>query len=488
MAFWPAYRGLSGRLFGNDWDYAQSLWFLSWIPHALEHGGNPFFSNALLAPNGVNLAQNTASPVLGLLATPLEAAFGPVTAVNLVMVSAMPASATAAFVALRQVRLVLPAAAVGGLVYGFSPYMVGQGLDHVELAFTPLIPVMALLGYRIARGEGRPRRLGGWLGVLVGLQFLVSPEILAITAVGALVAIGVLLVRRRPVRTRIPATAPGAALTAAVVAVAMVAYPLWMMLAGPQHFIGRPWPSANPYHSDLLSFIVPGPLQGVSLGMRSIGARLDVFSGLTEAGGYLGVPVLLLAGYFVWRSRRSLRMQVAAAIGVCAAVLSLGPRLTVDGVATSVPLPFAAFEHLPLLGDVLPSRVGFAVAAAMAGVLAFGLDDALRHHPLRRGARAGRTGRNGAVLALITTLVVVATYLPARPGPHRFQVQSVSVMPAAVERAIPPVTPSPHLSLRHPAEHAAHALAGPVRLLLPAHRWLRLPSRAPPTALPSSRT
>ena len=77
----------------------------------------------------------------------------------------------------------------------------------------------------------------------------------------------------------------------AVVAV-LLAYPAWMMLAGPQHISGTTFPTVNLYHNDLFDFVVPGPLQKVSLGMRSLGNRLTAGLGPTEADGYIGVPVL----------------------------------------------------------------------------------------------------------------------------------------------------------------------------------------------------
>ena len=70
-AYWPVLPDISGKLFSNASDFTQSVWFIGWVPHALAHGLNPFFSNAMYSPTGVNLADNTASPFLGLLTAPL---------------------------------------------------------------------------------------------------------------------------------------------------------------------------------------------------------------------------------------------------------------------------------------------------------------------------------------------------------------------------------------------------------------------------------
>ena len=173
VAYWPVLPGISNRLFGQGTDYVLSAWFIGWVPHAIAHGLNPFFTNAMFVPTGVNLAQNTASPLLGLLGAPLTEAFSPLVTTNVLMVLAMPVSATAAFVVLRKWKVWLPGAALGGLVYGFSPYMVGQGADHLVFTFVPIPPFIALTIVSILQRKGSPWRLGLQLGLLVVAQYLI---------------------------------------------------------------------------------------------------------------------------------------------------------------------------------------------------------------------------------------------------------------------------------------------------------------------------
>jgi hypothetical protein len=414
IAFWPLN---PNHLFGVQADYTESVWFLAWVPHALAHGLDPFFSNAIFVPTGANLAQNTSSPLLGLMTTPF-AMFSPVVRANLVMLTAMPLSATAAFMVLRKWQVWTPAAAIGGLFYGFSPYMVASATGHPNLLFLPLPPLIVSALVSIVRRRGSPRRLGIQLGLLVTAQYLISPEVLGILAILAIPAVASVVIRH-------PEIARGMAKPVGVsvaVAAVLLAYPVWMMVAGPQHFTGRPWPAANPWHNDLLSFVVPGPLQRVSLGMRSTGIRL-IASGLGSAAlGYIGVPVLVIAGFLAWRSRSSSRMKIASALLVAAGVLTLGSHLAFNGRLTHIPLPFLALDHVPLLQDILPLRINFAVAACVAAVIAFGLDDINRcDQPLRR---------RSSILAVVTLLVSVATQLPMWPpqGPY--------VPPPAV--ALPP--------------------------------------------------
>jgi hypothetical protein len=74
-----------------------------------------------------------------------------------------------------------PAAFVGGLAYGFGPYMVTQGQTHLNLAFVPLPPLIVWCLYELLfEQKRRPVRMGVLLGLLAGAQVLISPELLAL--------------------------------------------------------------------------------------------------------------------------------------------------------------------------------------------------------------------------------------------------------------------------------------------------------------------
>jgi hypothetical protein len=175
--------------------------------------------------------------------------------------------------------------------------------------------------------------------------------------------------------------------------------------------------------------------------MRSLGTRLDPPIVALEIGGYIGVPLLLLSGFFVWRSRRSPRMQLAVILLLGAALLSLGPHLAVDGHVTGVPLPFLVLDKLPLLKNILPSRIDFALGACMGAVVAFGLDDKRREEseadqstaPQR--AYALRAG--SSILAGLTLVVLVGTQLPQWPQQQPFAAQPDSTLPQRIAHAVP---------------------------------------------------
>jgi hypothetical protein len=52
VAYWPLLPSISNRLFGQGADYVLSAWFIGWVPHAIGHELNPFFTNAMFVPTG----------------------------------------------------------------------------------------------------------------------------------------------------------------------------------------------------------------------------------------------------------------------------------------------------------------------------------------------------------------------------------------------------------------------------------------------------
>ena len=188
--------GPSVTLAAGSSDPAQEVWFLAWALHALEHGANPFFSHAQYAPAGVNLLANTSILALGVVLSPVTALFGPVVAFNVAVTLAPALSATAAFFAVRRYAAWQPAAFVGGLCYGFGPFVATDlRFGHLNLTFLAIPPLILLALDDLFVRRSRPApAVGAVLGGLVVVQFFVRTESLAVSAIVAFVGLVVLAV------------------------------------------------------------------------------------------------------------------------------------------------------------------------------------------------------------------------------------------------------------------------------------------------------
>src|SRR5258708_11217770 len=83
---------------GKGGDPPQLMWLMAWWPHALAHGLNPVFTDALWAPRGLNLAWATSMPLASLIAALPIAVTGPVAAYNLLCPLAFALAAWTSFV------------------------------------------------------------------------------------------------------------------------------------------------------------------------------------------------------------------------------------------------------------------------------------------------------------------------------------------------------------------------------------------------------
>ncbi len=177
-------------------DPALFLWFFQWPATALAHGENPFYSTALFHPGGFNMLSQTSVMGLSVPLVPVTWIWGPVASFNVASTLTPALTAFSAFVVLRRWAPWTPAAFVGGLFYGFSPFVL-TSLPYAHLMTAALMllpPILAVLDEILIRQRHSAVWSGVVLGVLVFAQFFLSSEILAIAAVLFVIVLVVLAV------------------------------------------------------------------------------------------------------------------------------------------------------------------------------------------------------------------------------------------------------------------------------------------------------
>lgn len=382
-------------------DPSITTWFLAWPAHALAHGEDPFFSNALFHPAGVNLLSNTGMLAIGVPLAPVTWLWGPVATLNVASTLAPALSALSMCWLLRRWVRWAPAAVAGGLLFGFSPFAVSNlAMGHLDMATTALLPpVVACLDELLVRQRRPVPAVGAALGLLLAVQFFVSTEVLTIVVVMG--AAGVVLVvayaavgHRGELVARGPRAARGLGI-AALVAGALLAWPAWFALAGPSHLSGRIWPATTPGSS----LIGSGPLTLSDLWhlrftQASVVRSFAGYQGRPlPSPGYLGVGLLvvLAAALLVWRRDR--RLWCFGALGAVAVVLGLGGAHAWD--------PWRALANLPVLQDVIAGRFMVAVTLCAAVMLGVAVDRtrcsvlSVNRRRLRGNARARGSASTG---------------------------------------------------------------------------------------------
>ncbi len=299
------------------------------------------------APAGINLMWNTPMLLPGVLLAPVTWLAGPQVSLTIVTTAGFAGSATAMFWVLRRWDVSIPAAALAGAVYGFSPALLQTGLAHYDLELAILPPLIIHAGVRLAAGPPVPAwrpagppvrwlarvpswaRTGAWLGLLVAAQLFTSEELALTTALAGVLVVLVLAVSRP--RTAIRRVAPAAAglVIAAVVALALTGSALWTQFRGPltQHGSAH---LPNVYVNDLTSFVTP---QGALFfhTAASAAAAASYQGGLPEYLGYLGWPLIGVLAVAAVASWRRLAGRAAAITLVVLCVFSLGGHPLIAG-------------------------------------------------------------------------------------------------------------------------------------------------------------
>ena len=405
---------------GND--VPEEIWFLAQTPWVLLHGHNPLANNWLNTPVGVDLMDNTTMPLLGMVGFPITLLLGPIATYNISIDLAIFASAMSFFAMARRFVGWWPAAFIGGLAYGFSPFTSATANAHLFLLFQAVPPLVILFVDRFLRSDAASP---WWCGVAVGLcfvaEFYISTEAFAslcvMTCIAVVISGAYVLSRRIPLDSR--RLARMVACAAVVVAVG-TGYGAWTAVAGPEHISGPAQPASAiaGETNDPLGLVVPTLDQRFTFGHAALGDSLVaardpnwriVFDSPLENGSYVGVPLLiaLIAGSVLLRRKRL--ALFCTAMGAVALVMSMGPYLHVDGRRTGVPLPFIVIAHLPILDSSVASRwiTYFWLFAAL--LLALMLDAVYRSAVVR-----DRLGRFGGVA--VSTLLAVGLLLPLVPA------------------------------------------------------------------------
>ena len=373
----------SGRLpVMTSEDVGQQTWLLALWLHQLASGHLSFFTSLIDGPSGINLLDSASMPLLGVLMAPVTALVGPVGSFLVLLRLAHFVSALAMYFVLRRLDRSTLAAALGGLLYGFAPYMGPPTAIHAFVLFVPLPPLMLLIVWQqLSQPDAkRPLRAGMVLGLLAVLQFLICSEVLVtVTFVGAL-TLGVLAVwaayRRRSLRARLDA---GWRLAAGILAVAvpLLAYPVSIALAGRAHVSG-PTQAPGQRGVDILNIVVPnwtrpGKFGGDLLASLWHAGTATIATWPAENLAYLG-PLLIVGVVVVARGPRDQLTRTVAVLAAIGWVLALGPRLIVDGHTSGVRLPFALAYHVPILQDISPSRLVLYVFLGASVLVATAVD------------------------------------------------------------------------------------------------------------------
>jgi hypothetical protein len=260
------------------------------------------------------------------------------------------------------------------------------------------------------------RRFAVWMAVVLGVQVLISTEVLFAGLLFGFATLGLAfwLVpdRREAIRRLVPVTllAGGAA--------ALVLSPfLYEAVRGLHTHTTVDWPvTARIMSADPLNYVLPTQITWIGgATFKTLSAKFNSPNGglggnLSESGAYIGLPLLALAVWFLVRTWSRPASRVALAALALIFVASLGAFLHVAQPSSipdhdydpSIPLPWAVVAYLPVFDHLLPVRFAMFFVLIVAVFVAKAL------------ARPGR----GAAFRWVVAGAGVLALVPSLTGPY----------------------------------------------------------------------
>ncbi|MEM7033484.1 MAG: interleukin-like EMT inducer domain-containing protein [Chloroflexota bacterium] len=382
---WPTITQITTHLPGDGGDDPAIAWNLWWIKYALLNEGiNPFQTEAMFYPIGINLAFYTLTLLNGITALPLTLNLGVVTASNLHMLFTFMIGGYGAFLLTRYVlrvslkdyhqvdhRLLIVSAAIAGGFYAFaSSKLFYIALGQFNIGSSHWIPLAILY---VLRTRNSPDSVKS--PIMAGLFLTLQAWAEMTYASFLLIFIGLywlyemlysLISFRRPA---ISDQATPNSLIARVMhsirapLILIVTFTLGLIpiltqmipdMISDGDFLVEGEGFATDFSADLFGFIVP-PMLHPFLGQLIF--QTDIVSFTKGQHIYIGVVLLALLLINVKPIYTQPHIRFWGIAAFIFALLALGPIIIINGWQTGVWGPFNILQHLPFFrGNRYPSR------------------------------------------------------------------------------------------------------------------------------------
>jgi hypothetical protein len=378
----------SSALLGYPGDNFQHAWFVWHFARAVAHGYDPFYTRLMFYPSRVTLAWSTIDPVAALLAMPLSLTVGPVVAYNLSLILQLALAAFCGRLLCLRITRNEPAAFVGGMVFGFSSFLLAQALGHLSLVTAFAFPLFVLALDRIWEAESPSWKMGVPLGLALLLAALSHYNYVVVCLLFAFLWIAIDTVRGSAANGRrliARVWRPLAAGTATFVA--GFAPLLWIMLGhSAQIPASRTATHLGVFSADVLGFLIPS-WNHILFGRFAYDMNPRIFVAGFEGTVYVGLVVLALAAIGFWKGRKAREAWAMRAAFLLAIfyLLSLGPEPRLLGYPLHVPGPAALFYLFPFAKFVsAPARFQVGAVLCLAILSSLGVKFLLDRMARRR--------------------------------------------------------------------------------------------------------
>ncbi len=384
---WPTVNQITSHLPGDGGDDPAIAWNLWWVKYALLNiGQNPFASDFMFYPIGLNLAFYTLTVLNALTALPFTLTLGVVPASNLHMLFTFVAGGYGTFLLARYVlaRLKLPpnsltwlSATIAGGMYVFtSSKLFYVALGQFNIASTHWIPFAVLY---LLKAHHQPIRLknAGLVGLFLTLQawaeMTYASFLLVFVGLYWLYWLGANLFQRNIQGRLLLPHLKNTAIALAIFSVGISPILIQMLpdMQTEGDFLVEGGGFAATFSADLWGYLIPTmhhPLFGDFINQTGI---QDFTKGQHIYLGFMVMGLVIITAVVGYRRPLVGFWLMATAVF---ALLALGPVITINGNPTGLTGPFVIFQYLPLFkGNRYPSRYSVMMMLSASVLAAYAL-------------------------------------------------------------------------------------------------------------------
>lgn len=373
---WPMCASFGSKLGGDPGDPFQTLWSWRWMHDALASLSNPFFTDRVFHPQGSTLVFETFDVPTAVLTVPLWHVLSPFGVYNAGVLFAFWLTAYGMYRLVKELTGDTLVAAAAGILFTATPYHLAHAAGHQHLSSMGWLPLYFL--YLVRMIEGRAQLKDAALGGLfLALASLASWYHLLYAIVGTAVLFVDAGVRHRKTFLAKPFFLQAIALAATYLALAGPLLVGILVAKSREPVYGAH--DAVRFSGDLYAFFFPNLSQAWHSWWGSRAARWTGNS--AETALYAGYA--LLATSLVAMAVAGWRARAWFAVALAGALLSLGPKLHLDGRVTDVPMPYALLEKaLPQIEFMgVPVRLGYVMYLGLVVCAALGLSELRKRFP-----------------------------------------------------------------------------------------------------------
>ncbi len=351
-------------IFGIGHDPLQYVWFLKWWPYALLHIHNPFITTLQWYPTGYNLALTTSIPALSLIFFPITYLLGALPTFNIITIIAPAISALSCAALLYSITKRTIPSFIGGYLYGFSPYELGQLQGHLHLDFIVIPPLLLFFVSLFWKRTLSSSKFLILFTLSLLLQFGISLEIFATLTYCGAFAIALWYVFDTGNRARIAALFKLLTISYAITGIACSIY-IYFFVFGLQHApSGFPY-ATNSMQANLLSYFIPNPTIWYN---NILGFNTTITTTSDENSVYIGIPLMLLLFYYFF-SFKVQRIDIVALLTLfVTAILALGSKIYFSNIYIAPGL-WSLVRHLPALRYALPNRLSLYLCLCISFII-----------------------------------------------------------------------------------------------------------------------